>query len=67
MPDEAIVALETIVGYEDPVVPADQALMEIGRIQKAAGQEDAARATWQRIVDEHPQSAGAFEAQRLLQ
>ena len=46
--------------------PAEMALLQLGRIQRGQGSEEAARASWDRIVTEFPESAAAQEATRLL-
>ncbi len=47
-------------------LPADVLLAELARTQEAAGQPADARATWRRLVDEHPQSAWAAEGRERL-
>ena len=50
---------------ESPV-PADVLLYELGLTLEAAGKSDDARATFQRLVDEHPSSSFASEARGRL-
>lgn len=46
--------------------PADQALMELGRAHRNAGNTDLARQAWQTLIDDHPESPLASEARLLL-
>jgi tetratricopeptide (TPR) repeat protein len=64
--DQAIEELGALIDSENPAYPADQALMQLGRLHSAAGNETEARRAWQRVMDEYPQSNGAMEAARLL-
>jgi len=64
--DEAVALLDDAISAEAPVVPPALALLQLGRIERGAGREDDARQTFQRLLDDYPQSAPAQEAQRLL-
>lgn len=64
--DQAIERLEAAAAAEEGPVPPEQALIELGRIHWEQGDVEAARAAWQRVVDEYPQSAGVTEARQLL-
>jgi len=41
-------------------------LFKIGRLQQAAGEQGAARASYQRVVDEYPSSSAAGLARQKL-
>jgi len=58
--------LDGIVAQEDPALPADQALLQLGKIFLNEGRDEQARETWQRIVDDYPQTNSAAEARALL-
>ena len=65
--DDAVAVLQALAGHDSPVVPADRALLEMGRLQSNAGRADEARRIFQRIVNEFPLSGSAAEARELLQ
>jgi predicted negative regulator of RcsB-dependent stress response len=65
--DEAIQLLQSVAEQEDPIVPPELALLELGRIHEETGDSEEARRTWQRVVDDHPLTVSASEARRLLQ
>jgi len=65
--DEATALLAAAVERPNETLPADQALLALGRIRSAGGQPEEAREAWQRVVDEFPASAAAAEARRLLE
>ena len=62
----ALEILNALVAADPPTYPVDQALLALGKIQRAQGDEAAARAAWQRIVDEFSARGAADEARRLL-
>ena len=64
--EQAVSLLEEVVTANDVGFPADQALMQLGRVQQNAERPELARAAWERIVNEYPQSPAAAEARRLL-
>ncbi len=64
--DDAIALLESVIESESPAMPAEVALLRLGRLHREAGDQAEARAAWQRIVDEYPNTAVAAEARRLL-
>lgn len=64
--DRAIAILEALIAADPPTFPVDQALLQLGKIRRAKGQEEAARAAWQRVVDEFGVRGAADEARRLL-
>ncbi len=64
--EKAIQLLESIVDQDERLIPADLALLELGRIHSEAGNPEQARVQWQRIVDEYPLTVSAAEARRLL-
>ena len=65
--EKALLLLESIVEQDEPLVPPDLALLELGRIHSGAGDPEQARVLWQRIVDEYPLTGSASEARLLLQ
>jgi TolA-binding protein len=65
--DEAVSVLRGLADDPAAVIPAPQALLELGRVQSRAGRTEQARAQWQRILDEYPESLAATEARSLLQ
>jgi predicted negative regulator of RcsB-dependent stress response len=64
--DDAVRVLDELLDAPEARVPADQTLLQIGQIYSAAGQDDAAREHWQRVVDEYPDGIAASEARELL-
>lgn len=64
--DRAISLLEQLAANEDAAFPPDMALLRLGKLHKELGNTDEAKRVWQRIVDEYPDGAGAFEANKLL-
>jgi len=64
--DSAIELLQRMVDETEPSNPPDQSLLMLARIQENQGDLAAARVTWQRIVDDYPDSPGAAEAGALL-
>lgn len=63
---DAVALLTRIAEQDNPVLPAELALLRMGQIQQEDGDFEAARATWSRILAEYPQTAGAGEARRRL-
>jgi len=64
--ERAIEILQALIAADPPVFPVDQALLELGKIHRSRGQEAAARAAWQRVVNEYAVRGAADEARRLL-
>jgi tetratricopeptide (TPR) repeat protein len=62
----AVEILNGLVAADPPTYPVDQALLALGKIQLAQGDEAAARASWQRVVDEFSARGAVDEARRLL-
>lgn len=62
--DEAIAALQELTGSTDGDVPADAMLMQLGRVYLMAGRTAEAQETFQRLLDEYPQSQFVPDAQR---
>ena len=62
----AVELLNKLVAADPPTFPVDQALLALGKIQRAQGDEAAARASWQRVVEEFSARGAADEARRLL-
>lgn len=61
----AIELLEEVI-QEDSAYPVEQALLQLGLVQQGAGDEAAARRSWQRIVDEYAATSSARQARQLL-
>jgi predicted negative regulator of RcsB-dependent stress response len=64
--DRALELLSGAASRDDQAFPTDLALLQLGRIQRESGNSDAARESWQRLVDEFPDSPIVTEAQTLL-
>ncbi|HEY0284468.1 MAG TPA: tetratricopeptide repeat protein, partial [Vicinamibacterales bacterium] len=65
--DEAIAAAQALVNNTtDDAIPRDALLMELGRVQAAAGKKAEAKQTLDKIVAEFPESAYVEEAKRML-
>jgi len=65
-PDRAVQTLEALIDADPPIYPVDQALMALGKVHQASGDEEQARIVWQRVVDEYPARGSASQARRLL-
>jgi tetratricopeptide (TPR) repeat protein len=64
--DEAIERLKRAVGSAKSSLPKDALLDELGRLYEQAGHTADARATYQRLLSEHPDSPFAADAQARL-
>lgn len=64
--EEAISLLEGLAAKEDSAYPPDQVLFQLAGIHEARGELEAARAVWQRIVDEFPTTQTAIDARQRL-
>ena len=64
--DRAIEMLVEIASRSDSAYPPELALLQLGRIYSAQGDDEQARESWTRVVDEYPQSPAAAEAGQLL-
>jgi TolA-binding protein len=65
--DEAISAAQALVNNtSDDTIPRDALLMELGRVQAAAGKKTEAKQTLDKVIAEFPQSPYAEEAKRML-
>ena len=61
--DRAIAAAQTLVNdTSDETIPRDALLMELGRVQAAAGKKAEAKQTLDKVIAEFPQSAYIEEA-----
>jgi tetratricopeptide (TPR) repeat protein len=65
-PGRAVQTLETLIDADPPIYPLDQALMALGKVHQANGDEEQARIVWQRVIDEYPTRGSASQARRLL-
>jgi TolA-binding protein len=65
--DEAITAAQALVNNtSDDTIPRDALLMQLGRVQAAAGKKSEAKQTLDKIVAEFPDSPYVDEAKRML-
>ena len=65
--DEAISAAQALVNATgDEVMPRDALLMELGRVQAAAGKKAEAKQTLDKVIAEFPESPYVEEAKRML-
>ncbi len=65
--DEAITAAQALVNNtSDDTIPRDALLMQLGRVQVAAGKKSEAKQTLDKIVAEFPESPYVEEAKRML-
>ena len=53
---EALAEIRSLLDEEEAVMPVDQLLYQLALTLEAAGEDLEARDTYQRIVEEHPQS-----------
>ena len=60
--DEAIASFDLLLARNSDAFPADEALMSKARAQEAAGDQRGAMISYQRVVDEHPDSFSATDA-----
>jgi predicted negative regulator of RcsB-dependent stress response len=63
--ERAIALLEEVTA-PDSKYPVEQALVQLGIVQQTAGDRDAARKSWQRVVDEFAASSSARQARELI-
>ena len=63
--DRAVELLSSAASRDDPAFPTDLALLQLGRIQREDGDSDAARESWQRLVDEFWNQRDMDAAQQL--
>lgn len=65
--DEAITAAQALVNNTgDDTIPRDALLMELGRVQLAAGKKADAKQTLDKVIAEFPESPYVEEAKRML-
>lgn len=64
--DAAVTAFKSVAAQKDGKMPLDGVLMQLGRAYALAGKTNDARQTFQRIVDEFPQSSYAALARKEL-
>ena len=66
--DQAISAAQALVNNtSDDTIPRDALLMELGRVQAAAGKKAEAKQTLDKVIADFPQSVYVEEARRLLE
>jgi len=64
--DQAINAFKDLAQRKDGPLPIDGILMQLGRTYRDAGKRDDAQQTFNRLVEEYPQSPFAGDAKREL-
>jgi TolA-binding protein len=64
--DEAVTGLKLMMDQKAADVPLDGVLMQLGRAYRLAGKNGDAKVSFQRLVDEFPQSVYAAQAKREL-
>ena len=65
--DEAINAAQALVNNtSDDTIPRDALLMELGRVQAAAGKKTEAKQTLDKVIADYPDSPYVEEAKRML-
>jgi TolA-binding protein len=65
--DAALATFRSLASQQESPIPIDGVLMQMGRTYLLAGRVAEARQTFQRIVDEFPQSAFATVARKALE
>jgi TolA-binding protein len=65
--DEAVAGLKAMMDQKTADVPADGVLMQLGRAYRLAGKQGDAKVSFQRLVDEFPESVYAAQAKRELE
>jgi TolA-binding protein len=63
---EAVATLTELSGLRDGELPVDGVLMQLGDVHLKAGQPGDARAAFQRVVDEFPESPYAAQARQRI-
>jgi TolA-binding protein len=64
--ERATEVLEGMAASTDASYPPGQALLQLARLQRRAGNAEQARQLLQRVTEEYPQSAAAMEAGQML-
>ena len=64
--DQAIATFKTMADRKEGAVPVEGILMELGRVYLDAGKAQEARQTFDRVVQEFPESSFAADARRTL-
>jgi TolA-binding protein len=65
--DEAIRAAQALVdNTSDDTIPRDALLIELGRVQVAAGKKAEAKQTLDKVIADFPESPYVEEAKRML-
>ena len=65
--DEAIASFDLLLARNSDAFPADEALMSKARAQEAAGDQRGAMNSYQRVVDDHPDSFSAADARTRVE
>jgi len=66
-PDEAIASFDLLLARNSDAFPTDEALMARARAQEAAGDQRGAMLSYQRVVEEHPDSFSAADARARVE
>lgn len=64
--DDAVSTLQALVDGEEPALPIDQTLVELGEALDKAGRDEEADEVYQRVLDEFPATMAASRARELL-
>jgi TolA-binding protein len=64
--DEAAAILERLVAGENAVYPPSEALLRLGWIHADSGDQERARETWQKLLDQYPDSPAARQVTEIL-
>lgn len=64
--EKAVALLTELAEGSQPLYPPEEALLKLGWVHTQAGNQEEARRTWQRLLDQYPQSAAAQEVTKLL-
>ncbi len=65
--EEAIASFDLLLARDSDAFPADEALMSKARAQEAAGDQRGAMMSYQRVVDDHPESFSAADARSRVE
>jgi TolA-binding protein len=64
--DDALKIYTDVAAVRDGALPVDGLLMQLGRASKRAGKMAEARAAFQRVIDEFPESGFVSVAQQQI-
>lgn len=64
--ERATTELQSLIDADEPLMPASRALMLLASVHTRSGDDEAARRTMQRVIDEYPESPEARDARERL-